>query len=732
MDAAQVLRQFAHDLEERVKELNCLYAISRLTLTPGISLEAIFQGTVDLIPAAWQYPAITCARISFEGRDYVTANYRPCRRAQRREMAIDGRDLGLVEVGYLEERPESEEGPFLFAERSLIDAIAERLVAAVQHKRAEEALQASEARYRAVVEQSRDGIVLVDWRGTVVEWNAGQARICGLSAGDAIGRPGWEVLARLLATDDDPAPERLRRALLGALARRHAPWLNRPTEMDLRRPDGERRSVQTLFFPVLRGGEFMIGSITRDVTDYRRVEAELRRSQEQVRLFSDNIRGSVIYRYRLQPDGGFDYVSPSALAVTGYTAEELSADPDLYFDGVHEEDRLLAEAALRSPTGLRGPISLRWRRKDGGIIWLEQRQVPARGDNGEVIAVEGVMSDVTDLRRAEEGLRESERRQEILLQSSPIAVFRRQAREGFATVWANEKARSVTGFAAARFVNDPGFWVSRLHPDDRAGALAQYRRARATGSATFEYRWRCADDSYHRLLDRAVLSDEELVVTTLDISNRRRAQAGAEVAAVRPSLGHSASNWLDVTVLLPATQAATTRRPAACPHCGSAVLSRHQVTARRLKGKPGRVEVVRYLCRDCGRTFSHHPPGVDRGRDSAEVRALMATLYGLGLSAGKIESLVSRTGAPVSRTSAWRIGKQEGEAMRRSRPPAVSCLLPHEDSPATNEFLVIEAVEVSATGAAIKLLIWERQDRIITWLRRHLAAQGAELQVQAR
>ena len=61
------LRSRTHDLGERVKELECLYGISKLARRPDISLEELLRGTVDLIPPGWQYPEVTCARITLGG-----------------------------------------------------------------------------------------------------------------------------------------------------------------------------------------------------------------------------------------------------------------------------------------------------------------------------------------------------------------------------------------------------------------------------------------------------------------------------------------------------------------------------------------------------------------------------------------------------------------------------------------------------------------------------------------
>ena len=127
-------------LHERVKELSCLYGISSLVETPEVSLEEIIQGTVDLIPPSWQYPEVTCARLTLQGKEYKTRNFRETTWRQSSDIAVAGEPAGCVEVCYLEERPESDEGPFLKEERFLISSIAERVSRIAERLQLEEKL----------------------------------------------------------------------------------------------------------------------------------------------------------------------------------------------------------------------------------------------------------------------------------------------------------------------------------------------------------------------------------------------------------------------------------------------------------------------------------------------------------------------------------------------------------------------------------------------------------------
>jgi signal transduction histidine kinase len=135
------LRELAHKLSERVKELNCLYGISRLVEESNSSVDEILQRVVDLIPPAWQYPEVTCACIKLKNSRFKTANFRETNWKQAETIMVNGERFGTIEVYYLAERPESDEGPFLKEERNLIYVIAERLGHIIEHKLAEVSLQ---------------------------------------------------------------------------------------------------------------------------------------------------------------------------------------------------------------------------------------------------------------------------------------------------------------------------------------------------------------------------------------------------------------------------------------------------------------------------------------------------------------------------------------------------------------------------------------------------------------
>jgi len=138
-------------LRERIKELNCLYGITRLSESGPNSMEEFLRHVCSILPPAWQYPEVTCARISFQGRTYKTDPFKVSKWRQATQIMLFGEPAGEVEVFYTQERPALYEGPFLREERALLDAVAEHIGDVAMRLSAEQKLQ--ETNRQLVVER---------------------------------------------------------------------------------------------------------------------------------------------------------------------------------------------------------------------------------------------------------------------------------------------------------------------------------------------------------------------------------------------------------------------------------------------------------------------------------------------------------------------------------------------------------------------------------------------------
>ena len=135
------LGMVSHFLQERVKELSCLYSISEPISAHGSDLDKIMTGILEIIPWSWQFPEITAGRIMIENTEYKSANHRESPWVQKAPIQGPQMEIGFVEVCYLEEKPEFDEGPFLNEERLLIDAISDQIAKAVARIQTEKQLQ---------------------------------------------------------------------------------------------------------------------------------------------------------------------------------------------------------------------------------------------------------------------------------------------------------------------------------------------------------------------------------------------------------------------------------------------------------------------------------------------------------------------------------------------------------------------------------------------------------------
>jgi signal transduction histidine kinase len=111
-------------LRERVKELDCIYAIARVAARWNVDFEQDVQDIVELLPPAWQYPEAATARVTVDGRKYVALGFSAGRQRMEAPITVNGERRGVVEVSYRETEPPADEGPFLREERRLIDAVA--------------------------------------------------------------------------------------------------------------------------------------------------------------------------------------------------------------------------------------------------------------------------------------------------------------------------------------------------------------------------------------------------------------------------------------------------------------------------------------------------------------------------------------------------------------------------------------------------------------------------------
>ncbi|MFZ5515972.1 MAG: PAS domain S-box protein [Candidatus Zhuqueibacterota bacterium] len=344
-----------HDMGERLKEMNLMFQVSQFKVEPNATLGEFLQKTVNSIPTAWQFSEIACARIALNGKEYATENFKATRWCQAAPILLHGEKAGMLQVCYLEKRPDEFEGPFLREERYLIESIAQQITTFAERNTSEIELRDSEEKFRTITEQMADMVFLTDALGHLSYVSPASEQIFGYPFGAMNGHPFMEFLV------DSEIPKAIA-AFQTSLSTRSEV---RNLELLMKRADG---SVFTgeLNARVYIKGDFVgtIGLI-RDITERKRSVEALRESEQR---YKDFIQNSPLGVFVSDENGRYIQVNPSASKITGYSETELLTmgiadfvSEDMMEQGMKHFQTVIHEGKAYG--------ELRFRHKSGELRW---------------------------------------------------------------------------------------------------------------------------------------------------------------------------------------------------------------------------------------------------------------------------------------------------------------------------------------------------------------------------
>ncbi len=273
--AELALRRKTLSLNERVRELDCLHAMSHLLEDTDRPLADLLADVVNLIPSGFQHPQHIAARVVLHGTVYAPRDFQETEWKLASPMLLDGRLAGALEACCV--APEEHDGkePFVREERSLIDELASRLGELLARKEAEQRLQASEERHRALFENSRDAIMVFAAGGQVFNTgNPAALKLFGVRDLEQFTAIGPADLSPELQPDGRPsglkAPEMIAQAVRDGVA--FFEWRHK-------RLDGAEFPATVLLARFQLGDRVFVQATVRDVTRQKQLQAELSQAQ---------------------------------------------------------------------------------------------------------------------------------------------------------------------------------------------------------------------------------------------------------------------------------------------------------------------------------------------------------------------------------------------------------------------------------------------------------------------
>lgn len=256
------LLRFASDLGQRVKELRCMYQVSKLLSEKSLATDELFVRLLECVPEAMQYPEITCARLRYDGAEYVTGGFVETPWSIMCNILVAGARRGTISVHYREQRPERGFGPFLCEEMDLLIELALHLSHFLELRGLEEKSEL----LSLVVESSDDAIIAESLGGIAWSWNRGAESMYGYSAEEVLGRPVMVIVPPEMR---DEFHDILRRIARGERIDHY--------ETVRRRKDGRLLDVSLTISPIVDRKGVIIGAsaIARDITGQKALEKNI-------------------------------------------------------------------------------------------------------------------------------------------------------------------------------------------------------------------------------------------------------------------------------------------------------------------------------------------------------------------------------------------------------------------------------------------------------------------------
>lgn len=385
---------------ERKKELRAEHLLSSIINNKDLLLPEMLKEIVSIIPKSWQFPIKTSARITLNGVEYRTDNFKISDWKLSESIFVNNSFRGSIEV-YLEEGRFKPINPFLKEEVALLKVFAERIGNVVQRFNFSAQEKEQLMLNQLLTETIPFGMDIIDSSGTILFANQNIKKIFGQ---DIVGRTCWKIYR----TDQEqcnlcPLKEGIN--------------IGKTKICESAGIIGDR--VFEIFHTgFLLNGEKAILEIFNDVTTQKQREEENNSNKILLQNIIDNLQDGY---FRTDADGNLTFINPEGLSMYGYTNEELLGRPSKILYANEKERDGLIKSLFHS--GKISDYSIQGKKKDGTTIWVSMNVQWIFDKDGNVIGTEGVVRDISERIRLENEIEESRKKFELMLESISVGIF---------------------------------------------------------------------------------------------------------------------------------------------------------------------------------------------------------------------------------------------------------------------------------------------------------------------
>ena len=259
-----------------------------------------------------------------------------------------------------------------------------------KRKMVEAALTRSEKKFRGIIEQSVDGIVLIDNRGKIIEWNNAAEKITGYPRVDLIGRYIWDIYSLLLRGNPDFEEQgiMIKAMYQHYLLTRVSPWLNKVMENDIQSQTGEAKKIASTLFNIDTEFGNISCSFIRDITAEKTALAEVQKLAIAVHAINEGLVITNNY-------GVIEYVNNAFEQISGYPSAEVIGQPfsRMMEFGISADDVNRIDSTASEQKVIKGKAVAQ--KKDGTSITMQYNISQIVDESGRITHYVGVLADVS-------------------------------------------------------------------------------------------------------------------------------------------------------------------------------------------------------------------------------------------------------------------------------------------------------------------------------------------------